>query len=95
MKDFFLNFTKILETNSKIYWSIIAGIVACLILYIAEIIHIQSIYPHISSLDSTVVRTIIDAIAQRYQWGRIAVILIALIASIFQYRKTKKILNLG
>ena len=95
MKDFFLNFTKILETNSKIYWSIIVGIVTCLVLYVAEIIHIQSIYPHISSLDSTVVRTIIDAIAQRYQWGRIAVILIALIASIFQYRKTKKILNLG
>ena len=95
MKDFFVNFTKILETNSKIYWSIIVGIVSCLVLYVAEIIHIQSIYPHISSLDSTVVRTIIDAIAQRYQWGRIAVILIALIASIFQYRKTKKILNLG
>ena len=95
MKDFFLNFTKILETNSKIYWSIIVGIVTCLVLYVAEIIHIQSIYPHISSLDSTVVRTIIDAIAQRYQWGRIAVILIALIASIFQYRKTKKMLNLG
>ena len=95
MKDFFLNFTKILETNSKIYWSIIVGIVTCLVLYVAEIIHIQSIYPHISSLDSTVVRTIIDAIAQRYQWARIAVILIALIASIFQYRKTKKILNLG
>lgn len=93
MKDFFLNFTKILETNSKIYWSIIAGIVACLILYIAEIIHIQSIYPHISSQGSTVVRAVIDPIAQRYQWVRIGVILIALIASNFQYRKTKKMLN--
>ena len=94
MKDFFLNFTKILETNSKIYWSIIAGIVACLILYIAEIIHIQSIYPHISSQGSTVVRAVIDPIAQRYQWVRIGMILIALIASNFQYRKTKKMLNL-
>ena len=93
MKDFFLNFTKILETNSKIYWSIIAGIVACLILYIAEIVHIQSIYPHISSQDSTVVRAIIDQIAQRYQWVRIAIILMALIASTIQYRKTKKMLN--
>ena len=93
MKDFFLNFTKILETNSKIYWSIIAGIVACLILYIAEIIHIQIIYPHISSQGSTVVRAVIDPIAQRYQWVRIGVILIALIASNFQYRKTKKMLN--
>ena len=94
MKDFFLNFTKILETNSKIYWSIIAGIVACLILYIAEIIHIQSIYPHISSQGSTVVRAVIDPIAQRYQWVRIGMILIALIASNIQYRKTKKMLNL-
>lgn len=93
MKDFFLNFTKILETNSKIYWSVIAGIVACLILYIAEIIHIQSIYPHIASQDSTVVRAILDPIAQRYQWIRIGVILIAFIASTVQYRKTKKILN--
>lgn len=94
MKDFFLNFTKILETNSKIYWSIIAGIVACLILYITEIIHIQSVYPHISSQDPTIVRTILDSIAQRYQWVRIGAILIALIASNIQYRKTKKMLNL-
>ena len=94
MKDFFLNFTKILETNSKIYWSIIAGIVACLILYIAEIVHIQSIYPHISPQGSTVVRAVIDQIAQRYQWVRIGVILIAMIASNIQYRKTKKLLNL-
>ena len=94
MKDFFLNFTKILETNSKIYWSIIAGIVACLILYIAEIIHIQSVYPHISSQDPTIDRTILDSIAQRYQWVRIGAILIALIASNVQYRKTKKMLNL-
>jgi hypothetical protein len=95
MKDFFLNFTKILETNSKIYWSLIIGIVGCLILYIAEIVHIQNVLAQMTSQESTVIRTIIDPIAQRYQWSRIAFIVFALIWSNFQYRKTKKMLNLA
>ena len=94
MKDFFLNFTKILETNSKIYWSIIAGIVACLILYIAEIVHIQSLFSQIHSQDSSVVRAVIDPIAQRYQWARFAVFCIAVLWSVLEYFKAKKRLNL-
>ncbi|MBJ9952897.1 MULTISPECIES: hypothetical protein [unclassified Acinetobacter] len=90
MKDFFLNFTKILETNSKIYWSIIVGIVGCLILYIAEIVHIQNVLAQMSGQDTAVIRTVIDPIAQGYQWSRIALIILALVWSNVEYRKTKK-----
>lgn len=95
MKDFFLNFTKILETNPKIYWSVIVGIVACLILYIAEIVHIQNILGQMNGQEATVIRAVIDPIVQRYQWSRVLFIVLALIWSNFQYRKTKKMLNLA
>ena len=95
MKDFFLNFTKILESNSKIYWSIIVGVAACLILYIAEIVHIQNLLGQLNGQESTVIRAAIDPIAQKYQWARIAFFLLAMIWSMIQYRKTKKMLNLA
>lgn len=95
MKDFFLNFTKILEMNPKIYWSIIVGIAGCLILYIAEIVHIQNILEQLNGQASALIRSVIDPIAQRYQWSRIIFILLAIIWAHFQYRKTKKMLNLG
>ena len=94
MKDFFLNFTKILESNSKIYWSIIVGIAGCLILYIAEIVHIQNVFGQLNGQESSVVRTVIDPIAQKYQLARIVFFFLALIGSIIQYRKTKKALSL-
>lgn len=94
MKDFFLNFTKILETNSKIYWSIIFGVAGCLILYIAEIVHIQSVYSHIASQDPELVRATIDPIAQTYKWGRVIWIIAAIIISSILFTKTKKALNL-
>lgn len=90
MKDFFLNLTQVLESNSKIYWSIIVGIVLCLVLYVTEIIHIQSVYPHLPKQDPTVVRTVIDAIAQKYQWVRIGVMILAVLMSVVQYRSTRK-----
>lgn len=95
MKDFFLNFTKILETNPKIYWSIILGIVACLILYIVEIVHIQNILAQLEGQTSTLIKSSIDPIVQRYQWSRIILVLLAMVWANFQYRKTKKMLNLG
>ena len=95
MKDFFLNFTKILESNSKIYWSIIVGIVACLILYIIEIVHIQNLLAHTTEQDKSNIRALVDPIAQIYFWVRIILIFLALICSNVQYRKTKKKLNLS
>lgn len=94
MKDFFLNFTKILESNSKIYWSIIVGVAACLILYIAEIVHIQNLLGQLNGQESEAIRAAIDPIAQKYQWARIALFFLAIIGSVIQYHKAKKALNL-
>jgi len=94
MKDFFLNFTKILETNPKIYWSVIVGIAGCLVLYIAEIVHIQNMLGHVNGQDSSVIKAMIDPIAQRYHWSRILFIFLAMIWANIQYRKTKKALHL-
>lgn len=94
MKAFFLNFTLALEKNPKIYWSVIVGIALCLALYIAEIIHIQTLFSGIQSQDPTVVRAMIDPITQRYHWGRVTVIILAVIWAYIQYFKTKKSLHL-
>lgn len=94
MKAFFLNLTGILESNSKIYWSVIVGIAGCLILYIAEIVHIQNLFSQINSQDTSVVRAMIDPIAQRYQMARFVVFGIAILWSVFEYFKAKKRLNL-
>lgn len=40
-KEFFLNLTRIIEANPKIYLSIIVGIAGCLMLFVAEAVHIQ------------------------------------------------------
>ena len=42
-KEFFLNLTRIIEANPKIYLSIIVGVAGCLVLFIAEAVHIQKI----------------------------------------------------
>ncbi|MDM1763855.1 MULTISPECIES: hypothetical protein [unclassified Acinetobacter] len=94
MKAFFLNFTLALEKNPKIYWSVIIGVALCLALYIAEIIHIQTVFSSIQSQDRVVVRAIIDPLAQRYHWGRMAVMILAVIWANLQYFKTKKQLKL-
>jgi len=94
MKAFFLNLTRILESNSKIYWSVIVAIAGCLILYVAEIVHIQSLFSSIHSQDPAVIRAIIDPIAQRYEWARFVVFGLAVLWAILEYFKTKKRLNL-
>lgn len=94
MKAFFINLTRILEENSKLYWSVIAGIAGCLALYFAEIIHIQRLLTHLNPTDMSIQRTILEPIAQRYQWARILVICLAVVWANWEYFKTKKSLNL-
>ena len=94
MKDFFLNFTKILELNSKIYWSIIVGIVGCVILYIIEIVHIQNVLGLLNGQEPAAIRNVIDPIVQRYQWSRFAVVGVTIFWAVFEYFKTKKAFNL-
>ena len=54
MKAFFLNFTRIVETNPRIYWSIIFGLAACLALFVAEIVHIQLVINELKTKDQNV-----------------------------------------
>lgn len=94
MKAFLVNLTRILEVNSKLYWSVIAGVAGCLILYIAEIIHIQNLLAHLNAADTLMQRAVLAPIAQRYEWARILVICLTFIWTVWEYLKTKKTLNL-
>ncbi len=97
MKSFFLNSTRIVEANPKVYWSIIAGVVACLVLFIAEIVHIQQIVDALNTRDQGVLGAAIEPVAQLYHWARIAIIIIIIIMLIWssvEYTKTKNKLGL-
>ena len=43
MKEFFLNLTRIIEANARIYLSVIFGIALCLMIFVAEAVHIQNL----------------------------------------------------
>lgn len=94
MKDFILNFTRILENNAKVYWSIIIGIVGCLALFVVEAIHVQNILAALNTKDQILMKTTIDPISQIYFWVRVAVIVVMVIWANIEYLKTKKKLGL-
>ncbi len=94
MKDFILNFTRILEKNPKIYWSIIIGIVGCLALFVVEAFHVQNILAALNTKDQALMKITIDPIAAIYFWVRIALLVIMIIWSNLEYLKTKKQLGL-
>jgi hypothetical protein len=62
-KEFFLNLTRIIEANPKIYLSIIVGIAGCLVLFVAEAVHIQKIIELLNTKDQAVLRAAIEPIA--------------------------------
>lgn len=94
MKAFLINLTRILEVNSKLYWSVIAGVAGCLILYFAEIVHIQNLLTHLNAADTVMQHAVLAPMAQRYEWARILVVCLTVIWTIWEYLKTKKALNL-
>ena len=94
MKDFFLNFTRIVENNPRIYWSIILGIAGCLVLFVAEIVHVQNILADLHTKDQNLMRAVIEPISSQYKWSRIVVIVAAVLWSNFEYLKSKKKLGL-
>lgn len=94
MQEFFLNFTKIVENNAKVYWSIIIGIVSCLMLFVAETFHVQNLISTLNSTDQQVLRAAIEPITQRYTWARAVLILLCIIWANIEYRKTKQALGL-
>lgn len=90
MKAFFLNFTRIVETNPRIYWSIIFGLAACLALFVAEIVHIQLVINELNTKDQNVLAEAILPLATKYKWSRIFAIILALFWSNMEYLKAKK-----
>ena len=94
MKAFILNLTTIIEHNAKIYGSIILGLVGCLVLLITEAVHVQTVVQNLQSQDVLTVREAIDPLIQRYSLGRYLLIILAVIWSVYEYKKTKKKLGL-
>jgi len=94
MKTFFLNLTRIVENNSRVYFAYIVGIVLCLMLFIAEAVHIQNLANSLQTTDQTVLREAIQPISSRYTWSRGLLIVLMVVWSCLEYRKTKKQLGL-
>ncbi|SEM21602.1 hypothetical protein [Acinetobacter sp. DSM 11652] len=92
MKDFFLNFSKIVESNSKVYWAIIAGILLCVASYIVEIFHVQNIIAAIEPDSRDQLKQVIPAITNKYTVLRAIIVVLAIAWSIKEYRKTQKLL---
>ena len=94
MQNFLLSFTRILEKNPKVYASIIAGIVLCLVLFVAEAIHIQTLVESLATDNQNILREAVQPLSDRYTWSRILLLIVAFIWSSFEYSKTKKDLGL-
>ena len=94
MKAFFLNFTRIVETNPRIYWSIIFGLAACLAVFVAEIVHIQLVINELNTKDQNVLAEAILPLATKYKWSRIFAIILALFWSNMEYLKAKRQLRM-
>ena len=94
MKMFLLNPTKIIENNAKIYASIIVGLVGCLLLLIAEAVHIQSVVTALATDNQTILKEAIRPLTQRYNISRYFLIVVALVWSIYEYKTTKRKMGL-
>ncbi len=94
MNDFFLNLTRIIETNKKIYWAIIFGIAVCLLFFIAEVVHMQSVAEALKANDPAISKEIFRVIAHRYDLARWSVMALFIVWSVYEYQSTKKKLGL-
>ena len=94
MKTFILNLTKMIETNPRIYAGIIVGLVGCLVLLIAEAVHIQSVVTRLATEDQAMLREVIRPLTQRYDFSCYFLLIVAIARSIYEYKATKKTLGL-
>ena len=94
MQAFLLNFTRILEKNPKVYASLIAGIVLCLVLFVVEAVHIQNLIEALKTKDQALMKAAVEPYSSRYTLARIVVLVVAVIWSSLEYSKTKKALGL-
>ena len=94
MQQFFLNLTRIVESNARIYLSIIFGIALCLLIFVAEAVHVQKLAESLATKDQAVLRAAIQPISQIYTWARIVVLVLMCVWSSLEYTLTKKRLGL-
>ena len=94
MKTFILNLTKMIEMNPRIYAEIIVGLVGCLVLLIAEAVHIQSVVTRLATEDQAMLREVIRPLTQRYDFSRYLLLIVTIAWSIYEYKATKKKLGL-
>ena len=90
MNDFLLNFTKIVESNTRIYWSILFGIAACLVLYIAEIVHIDQVIAALNTKDQQILRAAIAPLNEQYKWARIMAMVTVVVGPVGNTVKPRK-----
>lgn len=90
MKASILNFAKVIEHNAKIYASIILGLVLCLILLIAEAVHVQLLVDQLVKQDPALIKQAVQPLTMRYNIARYVAIVLAIVWSVFEYKKTKK-----
>lgn len=95
MKAFFLNLTRIIEANPRIYISIIVGIVGCCILFVAEAVHVQKIVELLNTKDQALLRAAIEPISDKYTVARSLLLVFSFIWSGYEYFLTKKKLGLS
>lgn len=94
MQSFFLNLTRILENNARIYWSIIFGLFCCVALYIAEAVHVQLLVNDFNTQNQSILKAAIEPLATRYTTARWIVFILAIVWSAMEYFKSKKTLGL-
>ena len=94
MQTFFLNLTRIWESNARIYWSVILGLFCCVALYVAEAVHVQFLVDGLNTRNEAVLRAAIEPFAQSYYIASWVIFILALIWSNIEYFKTKKALGL-
>ena len=94
MKAFILNFAKVIEQNAKIYASIIVGFVACLLLLVGEAVHVQVLVDSMLGQSHQAIVDAVEPLTLRYSLTRYALMALAIVWSISEYKKTKKKMGL-
>ena len=90
MKEAILNFAYILEKNPKIFVGVIVGIVGCIVLLIAEAVHVQTMVDALVVKDPKVIQSLVESLTLKYRLSRYMLLAVAVIWTVYQYKVAKK-----
>lgn len=90
MKEDILNFAYILEKNPKILVGVMVGIVGCILLLIAEAVHVQMLMDQMVSKDSKVLQAMVEPLSLKYRLSRYMLLIVSVIWTVYQFRVAKK-----